>query len=385
MKILNKTMKFVALLLIILVQFIFVPIQKAYAVTPPDRGLGAADSYSVFGKQGVTTTGVTHVWGNAGADSSVGLIQSQVDGSINTGAGVAGVETDARSTYDSLMDASQGTPATPTFDLAGTNTIGPGVYNVGASTLNGVLTLNGAGVYIFRSSSSNTTAHSGRMILTNGACASNVFWAITDAMTIGTGAHVEGTIIAHNELISLATGATLVGRAISLIAQVTLDANQITQPICAAASSALTPAGAPSSPYCEDISEQIVPLSIIESRRIDADSIFLSWGPYSGINTFNVRYGTVQGEWLYNTNVTGFSTTLNNLPANTPIWVEVAARSYCTIGDYGPVKLVGGPGLPNTGFDPNEKGIAWYIPAGILVGISTLLLIQRKYRFLSGH
>jgi len=200
------------------------------AVTPPDRGLGAAASYSVFGKSGVTTTGVTHVWGNVGADSSVGLIASQVDGSINTGAAVAGVETDARSTYDSLMSATQGVPTA--LDLAGTNTITPGVYTIGATTLNGTLTLNGAGVYIFRGDSTNPTSGSGSMSLINGADACNVFWAIPSSMTIGTGSHIEGTIIAHDGLISLATGATLKGRAISLISQVTLDANQITEPVC---------------------------------------------------------------------------------------------------------------------------------------------------------
>lgn len=107
---------------------------------------------------------------------------------------------------------------------------------------------------------------------------------------------------------------------------------------------------------------------------------------YSGSNTFNVRYGTVNGNWLYSTNVTGFSTTLNNLPANTPIWVEVAVRSDCTIGEYGTPKLVGGPGLPNTGFAPGINNISLYVSAGILITISTLLILaQKKYRFLSGH
>jgi hypothetical protein len=219
-------------LLIFSLSFGFSIINTTQAVTPPDRGLGAADSYSVFGKAGVTNTGAnTHLWGNVGADSSViGLTAPQVDGAIITDGDTAGVATDASSTYDSLMDASQGVPTG--LDLAGTNTITPGVYDVAASTLNGALTLDGEGVYIFRSSSSNTTAHSGTMNLINGACASDVFWAIADSMTIGTGAAVEGTIIAQTGLISLATGATLKGRAISLISQVTLDDNQITEPVC---------------------------------------------------------------------------------------------------------------------------------------------------------
>jgi LPXTG-site transpeptidase (sortase) family protein len=96
---------------------------------------------------------------------------------------------------------------------------------------------------------------------------------------------------------------------------------------------------------------------IIESRRIDTDSIFIKWGPYSGTDIFNVRYGLVNGNWLYNINVTGFSTTINALPPNQPIWVEVAARDNYSIGTYGELKLVGGPSLPNTGNAPYEKSV----------------------------
>ncbi|OGE25748.1 hypothetical protein A3H85_02000 [Candidatus Daviesbacteria bacterium RIFCSPLOWO2_02_FULL_40_8] len=45
MKTLNK-MKFVAFLLIILIQFIFIPISKTYAATSPS--LGTAASYSIL-------------------------------------------------------------------------------------------------------------------------------------------------------------------------------------------------------------------------------------------------------------------------------------------------------------------------------------------------
>jgi len=50
-------MKFAALLLVILLQFIFVPVPKVYAATSPT--LGAAGSYSVLGGQTITNTGTT--------------------------------------------------------------------------------------------------------------------------------------------------------------------------------------------------------------------------------------------------------------------------------------------------------------------------------------
>ena len=193
------------------------------AATAPSLGL--AESYAVFGKAAV---GTTHIWGNVGADSSVTNLDdaAQVDGSINVPA--SGVEAAILSAYNALNAEA----ATGSLDLAGTNTVTPGVYTVGATTLNGTLTLNGGGVYIFRSSSSVTVSAGARVLLTNGATACNVYWQIPAAMTIGVGAQMVGTIIANSELISLASNATLEGRAFSRIAQVTMDSNQITEPVC---------------------------------------------------------------------------------------------------------------------------------------------------------
>ncbi len=56
--------KFVALLLIVLLQFIFMPVQEAYAATSPD--LGAAGSFSVLGGETVTNTGSSTIAGDLG-------------------------------------------------------------------------------------------------------------------------------------------------------------------------------------------------------------------------------------------------------------------------------------------------------------------------------
>jgi hypothetical protein len=58
-------------------------------------------------------------------------------------------------------------------------------------------------------------------------------------MTIGAGAKIVGTIVADTALISLGTNATLQGRALSRIAQVTMLGNQITEPTCTPAPAAL--------------------------------------------------------------------------------------------------------------------------------------------------
>ncbi|HLD21032.1 MAG TPA: ice-binding family protein [Patescibacteria group bacterium] len=209
------------------------PVPVSAATAP---SLGLAESYAVFGKAGVTNdsaVGTTNIWGDVGADASVTFLDdaTQVDGTINVPA--AGIEAAILSAYNAL-DAEE---ATGSLNLAGTNTVTPGVYTVGATTLNGTLTLNGPGVYIFRSSSSVTVSTGAQMLLTNGATSCNVYWQIPAAMTIGVGAEMIGTIIADSELISLDTNATLEGRAFSRIAQVTMDSTQITEPTCAVPSS----------------------------------------------------------------------------------------------------------------------------------------------------
>lgn len=120
--------------------------------------------------------------------------------------------------------------------------------------------------------------------------------------------------------------------------------------------------------------------TILEARRVSSTSMFLRWGPYAGMDNFNIRYGMTNGNWLYNTNVSGFSTTIHDLLPNQPFWFEVAARNNCFIGSYSGARLVGGtilgnpqvPGLPNTGgsnvprlpstgFGPNLRRIPWLV------------------------
>lgn len=101
--------------------------------------------------------------------------------------------------------------------------------------MDGTVTLSGAGVYIFRSTSSLPVSVGAKIVLTNGADACNVFWRMVAGMTIGGGAQMVGTIISDTA-ITLGAGASLTGRAFSQSAQVTLINNQITEPVCAVAS-----------------------------------------------------------------------------------------------------------------------------------------------------
>lgn len=199
-------------------------------------GLGAAASYSVLGKGGVTNTGSTVLSGKVGADSSITGFPPGTALEKVVAPAVNGAEADALTAYGTL--AAQG--VTRSFDLAGTNTVTPGVYDVAASTLNGTLTLDGPGVYIFRSTSSITA--SGNMKFSPGTdvCNVNVFWQIPTSMTINAGAAMVGTIIANTGAITFGEGASLVGRALSLTKQVTLINNHIYVPNCPVAVVATT-------------------------------------------------------------------------------------------------------------------------------------------------
>ena len=200
----------------------------ALAATAPN--LGVAAGYSVFGNAGITETATlgSHLWGNAGGNGlgHASLIATQVDGSIDAGANVPVVGA-ISTAYGNLAGEAQ----TGVVDLATSPSVGPGVYDIGATAFDSTLTLNGAGVYIFRSSSSIAQTAGGTMLLTNGATACNVFWQIPTSMTFTAVGNIEGTIITNTGLISFVSGVNLKGRAWAAT-QVTMDNNQITEPTC---------------------------------------------------------------------------------------------------------------------------------------------------------
>ena len=123
--------------------------------------------------------------------------------------------------------------------------IPPGCYSSGGAmnvTATTTVTLNGAGVYIFRPGGALTTGANSRVILAGGACASDVFWAPVGATTLGANAALSptptfvGTIFrgtAAGLSITLGQFANLTGRALAFGSTVTTDANTITVPTCA--------------------------------------------------------------------------------------------------------------------------------------------------------
>jgi hypothetical protein len=384
-KVLLKTIRIVVGVFMVLMLFIFISPSKAYAATSPT--LSALSGYSVLGGAEVTCTGATTTTGAVGVSpgtSITGFPSPCVagGGTQSNNASAIAAQAEALATFASLDQTCDQTFGAVDLTATFPSGVGPGVYcSTSSFSLTGNLTLTGSGVHIFKTVSTLITSP-GSSVTGGDPC--NVWWRVGSSATLDTTTAFIGNIFALNGVNAMNSGATLNGRIVGLAAAtVTLDGNTISGPTCASSSSSLSSSGN-SSAYCPVLDSNIVAPIILESRRIDSDSVFVRWGPYSGINTFLVQYGTENGKWLYNTRVTGFSTTLNNLPANKPIWVRVVASDYCSEGVLGVAKLVGGPGLPNTGLTPSQRSVG--IPAGVFVGLLTLLvLVQRKQVFSSRH
>lgn len=106
-------------------------------------------------------------------------------------------------------------------------------------TVSTTVTLDGAGVYIFRPGGALVTGANSQVILSNGACASDVYWAPVGATTIGANAALSPTPTFQGNIldaagISIGHFANLTGRALAFGGTVTTDANTITVPTCAA-------------------------------------------------------------------------------------------------------------------------------------------------------
>jgi len=408
-KILNRTRLMGALLA-------FVPIAMlSYLLftNPPSKVFGGhsrvdlrtTDDFAVLAGSAISDTGTTTIIGNVGLDptggaSITGLTCAEVTGTIydNDGlyVGGGGGSTSCRVTNSGLLTTAKNDLTTAYNDAAGrttTSTIGTelggstltdGTYDSAAGTfgITGTLTLNGSGnanaVFIFKMASTLITASSSKVVLINGAQACNVYWQVGSSATLGTSTTLVGNVFALTSITDDGSS-TVNGRLLARNGAVTLNNTTISKQGCAPGTSggaALTSSSGSSS--CPALSSTIVSPNIVGSKRVDADSVFVSWGPYSGIDTFIVQYGIENGKWLYSTNVTGFSTTLNDLPSNQPIWVRVAARNDCYIGTYGQSKLVGGPLLPNTGLDPNDNNFSRVALGAILLTFTSFIFLRKR-------
>jgi hypothetical protein len=215
----------------------------------PAVGLGTATSFSVLAGAGITNTGPTSMWGDAGTfatTSETGFNTVTILGTNHAGDAVTQqAKNDLTTAYNQAAGSG---PPTNVADELGGLTLTPGVYNGAVLQITGTLTLDTLGdpnaVFIFQTGSTLITATSSNVVVLGGGAACNVFWQVPSSATLGTASHLIGTVMASTS-ITANTGATLVGRLLASTGSVTLDTNTITNTGCASSTMGTTTTTAP--------------------------------------------------------------------------------------------------------------------------------------------
>src|SRR5579872_4969932 len=197
--------------------------------------LGSAANFGVLAGSTVTSGGATVVNGDLGlwpGSSITGFPPGKVVGTKHiTDPTAKAAQGDLTTAFNDAAGRTTA-PVTVAGNIGG-QTLPPGLYKSTSSLMisSGDLTLDGQGnpnaVFIFQITSTLITTSGRQVILIGGAQAANVFWQVGASATIGTTSGMKGTIMAHDS-ISFDTGATLQGRALAQIGQVSLLGNAVT-------------------------------------------------------------------------------------------------------------------------------------------------------------
>jgi len=210
--------------------------------------LKTASNFAILSKSGITNVYPSVITGNVGTGPITGaailLSCPEVTGTIFS-VDAAG-PLPCRVTDASRLTTAVGDMQTAYTDAAGRSN--PNFLNLGAGNIGGLtltpglykwttsvilptdITISGSATstWIFQVSGTLSASAAVRIHLTNGALAKNIFWQVSEGVTLGTTSHFEGTILGKT-LIALNTGATINGRLLAQTA-VTLQSNTVTKP-----------------------------------------------------------------------------------------------------------------------------------------------------------
>ncbi|MCI4350355.1 MAG: DUF3494 domain-containing protein [Thermoplasmata archaeon] len=197
--------------------------------------LGSAANFRILAGTTVTNTGATTVKGSLGVSPGsavTGFPPGTVTGSIHKAdKAAAKAQKDLLSARNTALARGASCYTTVAGNIGG-KTLGPGVYKSTSSLAisSGDLTLTAHGhsgaVFIFQIATKLTVTSGRQVILAGAALAIHVYWVVGSSAVLGTTAVVSGDILAHKS-ISMATGATLHGRALAQIGAVTLSGNTV--------------------------------------------------------------------------------------------------------------------------------------------------------------
>ncbi len=226
---------------------------KAKGPAPVD--LGAAGSFVILAKTGVSSTGSSTIVKNIGLSPAAAsyitgfALTADPTNTFSTSTQVTGkvyaadysppspwnVNTAVSDMEIAFTDAA-GASLPDFIELGGGDisgmTLAPGLYKWGSGVLISEVGVTLAGrandVWIFQIGKDLTVANGAKVMLTGGALAKNIFWQVSGQATLGATSDFSGIILSKT-LISLDTGATMNGRALAQTA-VTLDAATVTAP-----------------------------------------------------------------------------------------------------------------------------------------------------------
>jgi hypothetical protein len=210
--------------------------------------LGTAANFVILSKTGITNVYPSVITGNVGSSPITGaailLSCPEVTGtifSVNAAGPLPCAVPDA-----SRLTTAVGDMQTAYTDAAGRSnpnflnlgagnigglTLSPGLYKWSSSvTIPTDITISGSAtsVWIFQVSGTLDMSSAVQVHLTGGALARNIFWQVTEDVTLGTTSHFEGSILG-NTLIAMKTGASINGRLLAQTAA-TLQSNTINKP-----------------------------------------------------------------------------------------------------------------------------------------------------------
>jgi Ice-binding-like len=188
--------------------------------------LGTAANFGILAGSTITNTGPTSISGGVGLSPGTAVTGFPpgivVPPAIIDAADATAVTAQNDLTVAYLNAAGQVPTQVLTGQDLGGQTLAPGVYFFSTSAqLTGTLTLNGAGVYIFRIGSTLTTASGAIVQAINGAQPANVFWQVGSSATLGSGTTFIGNILALQSITNTSSG-FVTGRLLALNGAVSL-------------------------------------------------------------------------------------------------------------------------------------------------------------------
>jgi hypothetical protein len=206
------------------------PHRTLLAAGPAPVNLRSAAHFTILATSTTTTTGGGIINGDVGLSpvGSQGIPPEKINGTIYNGDpdGVA-----AQAQLDLTAAIIAASPAQLPGGInagaeLGSKTLVAGVYQSpsGSYGITGDLTLFGGpdDVWVFQMASTLTVAVSGRVVLTGGAQARNIFWQVGSSATLGTFSVFKGTIMAYAS-ITMNASSTLDGRALAQNGAVTFN------------------------------------------------------------------------------------------------------------------------------------------------------------------